>query len=374
MRELPGDCVAFDHPDYVGVERGLTEFRAGRPVVLRAFGQGYLVLPVDGLDARRLSVFLDLCSPDLPQLVITRRRARAMNMDAAGPVAMRLPAADLELISALVAQVHNECAIPARPVDPGLASALELAKLAQRLPAVLAIAEPPASKAIFDPPIVAVEAQAVGGFRRMAMRSVGLVGEAAVQLESMQARFLVFRSTLGDSIAVVIGEPDPAKAVPVRLHSACLTGDVFGSRRCDCGDQLQLALAQLADAGGGIILYLDQEGRGLGLANKIRAYRLQDAGLDTMDADMSLGFDDDERDYGIAAQMLELLGYSRVELLTNNPAKVTGLAQHGIEIAGRRPLFAPVNGDNRRYLTTKALRAGHALDYLLQTVAGTTPT
>ena len=375
MHELGADYVRFDDPEYVGVERGLTEFRAGRPVVIRALGRGYLVLPVDGLDAGRFAIFLRLCAPDLPQLVITPRRARAMDIDAAGPLAMRLPAADLEVISALVSQVHNDCTIPARPAAPALAAALELAKLAQRLPAVLAIEPPPASDAIFDPPVVVVDAAAVGGFRRVATRSVSIVGEAAVQLEAgMPARFLVFRSPLGDSTAVVIGKPDFAAPVPVRLHSACLTGDVFGSRRCDCGDQLRLALAQLAAAGGGIILYLDQEGRGLGLANKMRAYRLQDAGFDTVDADMSLGFDDDERDYGIAARMLELLGCTRVELLTNNPAKVDGLAQYGIEISARRPLVAPVNGDNRRYLTTKAVRAGHALDYPVQTMAGTTPT
>jgi GTP cyclohydrolase II len=150
--------------------------------------------------------------------------------------------------------------------------------------------------------------------------------------------------------------------VPVRLHSSCLTGDVFGSSRCDCGDQLRLALARLNEEGGGVILYLEQEGRGLGLANKMRAYALQDEGLDTVDANTTLGFDDDERDYGIAAQMLQKLNCTRVLLLTNNPAKLNGLTDAGIEVVGRKPLHAPINVHNRRYMTAKAMRAGHKLD------------
>jgi GTP cyclohydrolase II len=153
------------------------------------------------------------------------------------------------------------------------------------------------------------------------------------------------------------------------LHSACLTGDVFGSRRCDCGDQLKLALTQLEEAGGGVVLYLAQEGRGLGLSNKMRTYQMQDDGLDTVDANTTLGFDDDERDYGIAARMLQMLDCNRVVLLTNNPAKLEGLAKAGIEIMGRMPIEAPINSDNRRYLTAKATRAGHLLDHRVSPLA-----
>ena len=174
------------------------------------------------------------------------------------------------------------------------------------------------------------------------------------------ARFVVFRDALGvDQVAIVVGKPDFTQPVPVRLHSACLTGDVFGSRRCDCGDQLRLALARLESLGGGVILYMAQEGRGIGLANKMRAYRLQDGGLDTRDANTTLGFEDDERDYGVAALMLQTLNCTRIVLLTNNPAKLDGLTKAGIEIAARVPLEAPINPHNRRYLTTKAVRSGH---------------
>ena len=210
---------------------------------------------------------------------------------------------------------------------------------------------------------VAVEVNAVERFAASATKALAVASEASVPLASgTAARFVVFRDALGvDQVAIIIGKPDFAEPIPVRLHSACLTGDVFGSRRCDCGDQLQLALTRLESLGGGVVLYLAQEGRGIGLANKMRAYRLQDAGLDTRDANTMLGFEDDERDYGTAAMMLRSLNCTRIVLLTNNPAKLDGLTKAGIEIAARVPLEAPINSHNRRYLTTKAVRSGHKL-------------
>src|SRR5439155_10840310 len=222
-----------------------------------------------------------------------------------------------------------------------------------------------------EAPLVTVAADAVAQFRHTAIASVAVVAEAAIPLNgSIPARFVIFRDALGGTpVAVIVGQPDLGQPVAVRLHSPCLTGDVFGSRRCDCGDQLRLALPQLAQHGGGIILYLEQEGRGLGLANKIRAYALQDAGLDTVDANTTLGFDDDERDYGIAARMLQKLGCTSIYLMTNNPAKLNGLSGLGIEVVGRKPLHAPINAHNRRYMTAKAMRAGHKLDHLMAALA-----
>jgi GTP cyclohydrolase II len=218
---------------------------------------------------------------------------------------------------------------------------------------------------------MSVAADAITRFRQTAIESLAVAAEAEVPLNGgVPARFVIFRDAIGgSSVAVIVGSPDLREPVPLRLHSACLTGDVFGSRRCDCGDQLRLALRRLEEQGGGVILYLEQEGRGLGLANKMRAYQLQDAGLDTIDANSALGFDDDERDYGVAVRMLRILGVKRVKLLTNNPAKLDGLTQAGIEVSGRIPLHGPVNADNRRYLTAKATRAGHKLDHLLAALA-----
>src|SRR5207302_4390335 len=179
-----------------------------------------------------------------------------------------------------------------------------------------------------DPPLIVVDADAIASLRQAAIESLTVASEASIPLNGgLAARFVVFRDGIGGApIAVIVGMPDFAQPVPVRLHSACLTGDVFGSRRCDCGDQLRLALAELEHHGGGIILYLEQEGRGLGLANKMRTYQLQEAGLDTVDANTVLGFDDDERHYGVAVRMLQVLGCTRVRLLTNNPAKIDGLS------------------------------------------------
>ena len=220
-------------------------------------------------------------------------------------------------------------------------------------------------------PLVTVAADAVAKFRRTAAESLAVVAESAIPLNGgIAARFVIFRDALGGTpAAVIVGKPDLAQPVSVRLHSACLTGDVFGSRRCDCGDQLRLALAQLEQNGGGIIVYLEQEGRGVGLANNISAYRLQEAGLDTVDANTVLGFDDDERDYAVAVRMLQLLGCTRVRLLTNNPAKLDGLSHAGIDVSGRVPLQGPINSHNRRYLAAKATRAGHKLDHILGALA-----
>ncbi|RBC86479.1 GTP cyclohydrolase, partial [Xanthomonas oryzae pv. oryzae] len=158
------------------------------------------------------------------------------------------------------------------------------------------------------------------------------------------------------------GQPDLMSAVPVRVHSSCLTGDLFGSLKCDCGDQLRHGLAKLKELGGGVLLYLDQEGRGTGIAAKMRAYGYQHAGLDTIDADAQLGFGPDERRYGSAVAMLQGLGIGRIRLLTNNPAKAERLRAAGIAVEDRIAITGDITAENEQYLRTKAARAGHALD------------
>ncbi len=366
MRIIRDDSDLFGGSGQIGVTRAIAEFHARRPVLVTAPGEAVLVLPVEGLDASRYAAFKALCRPAVPQLVITARRAEALGMEANGPVALRLPAdRGVNDILALVADAAIAYGREAVPAGAAAAAAVQMVKLAHGLPAVLAAAVA-ADMPMAEPRLVVVAADMVPCFRDEVIRSLAIASEARVPLHAgADARFIVFRDAIGSNpVAIVVGNPDFARPVPVRLHSACLTGDVFGSRRCDCGDQLRLALARLEQAGGGIILYLAQEGRGLGLANKMRTYRMQDAGLDTVDANTTLGFDDDERDYGIAARMLHLLDCTRVVLLTNNPAKVDGLAEAGIEIAGRLSLEAPINPHNRRYLAAKAARAGHRLAHL----------
>jgi GTP cyclohydrolase II len=361
-----GFADLFGTPEHVAVERGLAEFRSIRPVLIRAGNDTALAIPVDGIDDKRLAAFRRLCGPVVPHLVITARRAQALGLGAGGPVGLAVGSHENAVsIMSLAADARVERGLQTQPAGPIAAAAIELAKLAQRLPALL-VADGMAPKSA-EPPLMNVPAEAILRFRSAAIDSLVVSAEADVPLSGgIAARFVIFRDAIGgSSIAVVVGSPDRREPVPLRLHSACLTGDVFGSRRCDCGDQLRLALSRLVEQGGGIILYLEQEGRGLGLANKMRAYQLQDAGLDTIDANAALGFDDDERDYGVAARMLKILGYTRVRLLTNNPAKLDGLSQAGIEVVGRIPLQGPINPDNRRYLTAKAKRAGHKLDHLL---------
>jgi GTP cyclohydrolase II len=176
-----------------------------------------------------------------------------------------------------------------------------------------------------------------------------------------KAEIVAFRGEDGtEHIALLIGAPTGAPPL-VRLHSECLTGDVLGSLKCDCGPQLQGALSAIAEAGWGILLYLRQEGRGIGLVNKLRAYQLQDQGFDTVDANIRLGFGDDERDFGVAADMLRLLGQREVRLLTNNPRKAAGLEGAGVSVTEQVPLKAGANAHNQGYLDTKRMRSGHLL-------------
>jgi GTP cyclohydrolase II len=165
-----------------------------------------------------------------------------------------------------------------------------------------------------------------------------------------------------DHVAIVKGDPFGKEDVPVRLHSECLTGDALGSLRCDCRDQLTSSLSAIGEEETGMVLYLRQEGRGIGLLNKLRAYGLQDQGLDTVDANVALGFRDDERDYSVAAHMLGLLQVQSIKLMTNNPKKIDGLRELGVNVTGRIPVVIPANDFNRSYLETKALRSGHLID------------
>jgi GTP cyclohydrolase II len=363
----------FGSPDRVLVKRALAEFRSNRPVTFSQAGRFLIALPVDGLDAARLHALEHLVAPATPKLVVTKRRARTLGIETDHSVTLALPKlGGAEAILSLVEDANSDEHVElAGPADVNAVAAIELAKIAQRLPALLiAEIDSPAS-ALTEPPLIVVPADAVMKFGRGDIHSLEIVSEANVPLAGgISTRFVVFRDSIGGgSAAVIVGKPDLSKTVPVRLHSACLTGDVFGSSRCDCGDQLKLATKRLNEEGGGIILYLEQEGRGLGLANKMRAYALQDEGLDTVDANTTLGFDDDERDYGIAARMLQKLGCTRVYLMTNNPAKLDGLTDLGIDVVGRVPLHAPINAHNRRYMTAKAMRAGHKLDHLIATLA-----
>jgi 3,4-dihydroxy 2-butanone 4-phosphate synthase/GTP cyclohydrolase II len=177
-------------------------------------------------------------------------------------------------------------------------------------------------------------------------------------------RAIVYRNDIDghEHMAMVAGDPTGEEPVSVRVHSQCLTGDVLGSSRCDCGEQLELAMQRIAAEGRGAVVYMHQEGRGIGLGNKIRAYALQDRGRDTVEANLELGFDEDLRDYGLTAQIIKDLGIQKVKLLTNNPQKVDGLVRYGIDVVGREAIVAEPHAENIGYLRTKRAKLGHLLD------------
>lgn len=251
---------------------------------------------------------------------------------------------------------HREFSVEA--CDAFTAATLKLAKRARLLPAVLLIASAPPTKEVLE-----ISSAQIKQLEEPSALDLERVCEARVPLAGHEdCRLVLFRDRLDASehIAVVIGSPS-SSAVSVRLHSACLTGDLLASLRCDCGDQLRSAVDQLAAVGGGVLLYLAQEGRGIGLANKLRAYELQDTGLDTIEADRYLGFSADERSYAAAASMLRHLGLTRIQLLTNNLEKIQALQKAGIEVVAGQRLMGAINRHNVRYVHAKRERAGHLM-------------
>ena len=195
---------------------------------------------------------------------------------------------------------------------------------------------------------------------------VHMAAETILPTPAGEFRAIAFVNDIDDyeHLALVKGEIDPAKEIMVRVHSECLTGDVFGSYRCDCGEQLKRAMKMVQDEGLGVILYLQQEGRGIGLANKLKAYALQDKGFDTVEANEELGFDPDLRDYGVGAQILVALGVQKMRLITNNPKKIVGLEGYGLEVVGRVPIEIKPRPENRKYLLTKCQKLGHIMDIM----------
>ncbi len=352
------------------MDRAVSDFRRGAPVVLHDGDQSALILASEAApDGLRELATLGAARP---VLAITARRARSLGLTTTrGAAAVAVPIAGIDGrdIPAIA-----DPTVPAReaarklhdaaPADALTAGAIQLAKLAQLLPAavVAPLACPDARAWASAHDLLAAALDDVLEYRGSAVRSLARVAESRVPLAGAEnTRIHAFRPADGgiEHLAIVIGEPQPEKAVLARLHSECFTGDLLGSLRCDCGDQLRGAIRTMADAGGGVLLYLAQEGRGIGLVNKLRAYCLQDAGADTLEANEALGFDPDERLYQPAAEMLRQLGFRRVRLLTNNPEKVAALTHWGITVVERVPHHFPSNAHNAPYLNAKARRFGH---------------
>ncbi|PZX18847.1 GTP cyclohydrolase II [Palleronia aestuarii] len=347
-------------PDELGA-RARADLGVGLPVAITDENEACLAAAAERISPARLAA---LTADGTAQLVLTARRAETLKIRVYDNDLVRLPlprdpdphwlAAMIDPARDLTHPMKGPFA-PVRGGDPRIPrAALALARSARILPAgIVAPAE-----AVPDG-ITRIDAATL-----LATPEIHLDRVVAARLPiaaTTEARLHVFRPHDGreEHYAVEIGRPDRTAPVLTRLHSACYTGDVLGSLKCDCGPQLHAALHRMAEAGGGILLYLNQEGRGIGLSNKMRAYALQDQGFDTVEANHRLGFDDDERDFRLGAEILRLMNVTRVRLLTNNPRKMRMLEGSGIEIVERLPIWVGETPQNAAYLRIKATKSGH---------------
>ena len=356
------------------IHRAASDLRRGVPVIIGG-EKPLLVVAAEtaGMDALNE---MKAISGAYPVLVLAPARAAAilrvpMSADAtAMAVALPEPIQNIyvyqSLADPMVAQPVVQGALQAVPVPPLSDAAISLAKIGRMLPALLATTlSGDAADVSARYGLMEISAVDVLNYAEAEISGLRQIVSADVPLnDAPDSRVVAFRTdgSAIEHLAIVIGRPEKSDAPLVRIHSECFTGDLLGSMRCDCGEQLRGAIRRMAEDGAGILLYLAQEGRGIGLANKLRAYGLQDRGLDTMDANRALGWGADERNFLIGATMLRIMGINRVRLLTNNPDKLDAMTACGIEVTGREPhLFAP-NGVNDEYLATKATRFGHMLD------------
>ena len=357
----------------LAVDRALADLRRGGLVVVTDQARALLVQAAEAVTPQSLARLASLGrAPAL--LALTERRAHAIGL--AGPAGKTV--VTLEIADGTPAHSVRDIADPTSEISfrlpplydlagefaPCAEAAVHLTKLARLLPTALIapLAAPDAAAFADANDLLCVSAADVADYDMRAARSLKPVSQARVPLfDAENARIVAYRPSDGgiEHLAIVIGEPKADQPVLIRLHSECFTGDLLGSLRCDCGDQLRGAIAAISEVGSGVLLYLAQDGRGIGLVNKLRAYQLQDGGADTIDANEQLGFDADERLYMPAAQMLRDMGFTHVRLLTNNPDKVAALRACGIDVVERVPHAFPATAHNKAYLETKAKRSGH---------------
>ena len=361
----------------LAVDRAVSELRRGRIVVFRAAGgEAALALASEAATAETLARLRNLSQENFV-LAITARRAEVLGLaESAANVVILKPRHDIDVetlqdIADPLAKVPSTGGPEFDTSDAAKygceSAAVGLAKVARLLPAALTarISDPEAED--LDAwagrhDLFLVDAGDVFQYEHTTARTLKKVSEARVPLAGAEdTKVFAFRPVDGglEHLAILIGDPDPSAPVLTRLHSECFTGDLLGSLRCDCGEQLRASIEAIGKEGCGVLLYLAQEGRGIGLVNKLRAYELQDQGFDTIEANEQLGFDADERVYVPAAQMLRQLGIESVRLLTNNPDKVEALARCDVNVVERVPHSFPSNQHNEFYLRTKQIRSGH---------------
>lgn len=351
--------------------RARADLRLGVGVVLTGAGASVLVMAAETLKAARLEAVRAM--PAETVLAITARRAGTLKARAYDGDLARVhlpPDADLRWVLS-VADPADDLTHPMKgPLSSARGgeamlhrTALRLVKSAHLLPAAV-VTDLPDGAGFARAHRLTLLPAALADPLLAAASPLAPVAQARVPVEAAGAgRLHVFRPADGgeEHYAFEVGQPRRDAPVLARLHSACFTGDVLGSLKCDCGPQLRAALTQMGAAGAGVLLYLNQEGRGIGLANKLRAYSLQDQGFDTVEANHRLGFEDDERDFRIGAEILRKMGFGAVRLMTNNPAKLDMMAEQGLRVVERVPLAVGRTAENTAYLATKAAKSGHLL-------------
>jgi GTP cyclohydrolase II len=362
----------------LSVDRAISELRRGRIIAMQG-GDGHALLATaaEGITDTKLNE-LNRLGKNQPMLALTSRRATVLGFaHPKGKVVTVNTGAQFnaQTIQELCDPLAN-CDVSALDIKTNETSAYDsarsavlLTKLARLLPAAVCVTLTSDSSVDLHAwcarrDMMIVDAGDVFQYENVAARSLTAVSEARVPLEEAEnCRIIAYRPVDGglEHLAIVIGKPKESEPVLMRLHSECFTGDLLGSLRCDCGDQLRGAITEISSRGSGILLYLAQEGRGIGLVNKLRAYTLQDRGFDTLDANEQLGFDADERIYMPAARMLNLLGFNKVRLMTNNPIKVEALQACGVDVVERVQHSFPSNEHNEIYLETKKSKSGHHL-------------
>ena len=348
----------------LAVERAIAECRAGRPVAIDAESR-ILVLPIETVAHDDWSAVAALSSGHA-RLVLSATRLARLGLQERRSGAVALPTLDPDRIMHL-ATARDACLdAPVAVLTQADEAALELMRLAALLPALISV--PLDETRMSAAGVARVSVGDIFAYRGAEAANIHIVSRAPLPLEGApDSEIVVFRGGEGlrDNAAVIVGRPSLDTPVIVRMHSACLTGDVFGSLKCDCGDQLRSTATYMAKHDGGVILYLDQEGRGNGLSNKIKAYALQAQGFDTYDADEVLGFGPDQRRFDFAAKMLTALGIKRVRLMTNNPLKIAALEEAGVELVSSERIHGRLTRENAGYLAAKRDRAGHRIDATL---------
>ena len=344
--------------------RARADLRMGVPVVVAGAG---VILAAETLQPDRLAVLRDLGAA----VAITDWRAQTLKVAAYdGDIARIVIPADagaawVRALADPADDLRSPMKGPLRALRDGAAdlarAAVALCKSARLLPAAVIAPLDDAAAFAAEHGLTVIDGTAARATDLSPLH--GVVSARLPMSVSEAGRLHVFRPADGgeEHYAVEIGQPDRSQPVLARLHSACFTGDLLGSLKCDCGPQLRAALGQMGAEGHGVLLYLNQEGRGIGLANKMRAYQLQDQGFDTVEANHRLGFHDDERDFRIGAAILRQMGFGAVRLLTNNPAKIARMEASGIAVVERVPLKVGENVHNHAYLATKAAKSGHLL-------------